>query len=622
MLKTYIDKLSGLKMTIISGLFLLGSFVLMITKTRTSFDPAWISVLISGLPLVYYAVVRLIFQRSISSPLLISIAMAAAIITGELFAAGEVAFIMAAGGLLEEYTTERAQKGISKLMSLAPQQGRRINGAIEEIIPAGQIQKGDIIRVFPGETIPVDGEIISGETSADQSVMTGESLPVDKMIGDSVFSGTMNLYGSVDVRALHVGKDSSLQKMIDLVKEAENKKAPTQRIVDKWASWLVPAALLIAVITYLATGEVVRAVTVLVVFCPCALTLATPTSIAAAIGQAAKHGVLIKSGEALEKMGKTDFIAFDKTGTLTQGKLEVSDIISFDAEIPPEELLALVCAAEIRSEHPLAKAVAAYAKINCIEIPKADNFKMAAGMGVQSNVSGSVILCGNRLYFKENGILLNDNTEKELKRLQKHGKASILAAKDGSCIGVIALSDLLRENIKSIVAGLEQINAEVALLTGDNRQAAEYFAQNAGIKNIYSELLPADKAAIIRRLQSEGKKVCMTGDGVNDAPSLKTADVGIAMGNIGSDMAIEAADIALMNDNIANILYIKKLSNAAITSIKQNITLSMLINFAAIGLSVYGLLNPVTGALVHNLGSVIVVLNAARLYDRKVMVGF
>ncbi|HII09134.1 MAG TPA: cation-translocating P-type ATPase, partial [Methanosphaera sp.] len=319
-------------MTIVGGIFLLISlyFVLTGTPIPTYMDPAWITVIICGIPLVYLALTRLIYEHWISSALLIVMAMVASIYIGEIFAAGEVTFIMALGALLEEYTVERSKRGLTDLINLKPEKGRLLiteNGKnIEKEVQATEIQIGDILRVLPGEKIPVDGIIIHGDTSIDQSVMTGESLPLDKTVNDEVFSGTLNLHGSIDIKATKVGKDSSLEKLIRLVQEADEKQAPTQRIADKWATWLVPVALAIAIVTYFITGNLERAVTILVVFCPCALILATPTAIMAAIGQATKQGVLIKSGEALEIMGNVDTITFDKTGTLTFGNLEVSDI--------------------------------------------------------------------------------------------------------------------------------------------------------------------------------------------------------------------------------------------------------------------------------------------------------
>ena len=330
MFKKINDFLAGWPMTLVGGIFLAASFILPRIGVPAGENLAWVCVIICGIPLLYPAIWRLIFNKGISrisSALLISMAMIAAVLIGDLFAAGEVAFIMEIGALLEDMTTERAKKGLKNLIALAPAAGRVIRNGEEINVPVEEIVKDDIVRILPGETIPVDGVIISGETSIDQSVMTGESLPVDKSEGDSVFSGTINRFGTIDFKASKVGEDSSLQKLIRMVEDAEKNQAPTQRIADKWASWLVPVALLIAVFAYLITGNIVRGVTVMVVFCPCALVLATPTAIMAAIGQATKHGIIIKSGEALEKMGNVDIIAFDKTGTLTFGKLEVTDVI-------------------------------------------------------------------------------------------------------------------------------------------------------------------------------------------------------------------------------------------------------------------------------------------------------
>ncbi|MDV0445585.1 putative copper-exporting P-type ATPase V [Methanimicrococcus sp. At1] len=623
LLKKLFDVCSGTPATIFAGLFLIPSLYLFLTGQEQSvlIDPGWVTVIVCGYPLMYLAITRLVYQKWVSSALLICIAMVASIYIGEVFAAGEVAFIMAIGAILEEKTVERSKKGIKKLINLAPTQGRRITMkdgvAAEEMVPAEEIKKGDLLRILPGETIPVDGEIITGNTSVDQSIMTGESLPVDKTIGDNVFCGTVNRFGAVDIRATEVGEDSSLQKLIRLVQEAENNQAPMQRIVDKWATWLVPIALGIAVAAYLWTGELVRAVTVLVVFCPCALVLATPTSIIAAIGQATKHGVIIKSGEALENMGKVDSIAFDKTGTLTHGDLEVSDVVSFDPDLSETDILSMTAAAESYSEHPLGKAVTAHAK-NCgLEIPESSDFFMIPGKGIRSIVDGKSVFCGNAGFMAENNVSVGDEVHSELEHLRSEGKASILIAANSRVIGVVALSDTLRTAAKEMVAELKEMNTNVVLLTGDHKQTADYFASIVGITEVRSELLPADKVSEIQKMKDEGHIVCMIGDGVNDAPALKTADVGVSMGGMGSDIAIDASDIALMGDDIEKIPYLKRLSNATIWTIKFNITLSMIINAIAIYFSVTGYLTPVTGALVHNVGSVLVVLNAALLYDRN-----
>ncbi|MBR4000261.1 MAG: cation-translocating P-type ATPase [Clostridia bacterium] len=629
MLKKINDILAGVPATIIAGLFLLLDLVphmiekfggSAVSPTVFPFDPAWVTVVISGIPMLYLAVWRVIHNpgiRKISSALLISIAMIAAIAIGDLFAAGEVAWIMAIGAILEDMTTERAKKGLKKLISLAPTQGRRIVNGKEEMIPAEKIGEGDVLRILPGETIPVDGMILTGETSVDQSIMTGESLPVDKAVGDDIFCGTINRFGSIDIRATKVGEDSSLQKLIRMVQEAEDKKAPMARIADKAASWLVPAALMIAVIAGIVTKDIVRAVTVLVVFCPCALVLATPTAIMAAIGQATRHGVIIKSGEALEKMGKVNTVAFDKTGTLTYGHLEVSDVISFEETIDENALLSLAASAEAKSEHPLGKAIVACAKTRGIAVIESGAFRMTAGKGIYAEVSGRKLFCGNEDYLAENGAVLTDEVRETVEALRTQGKASVLAAENGRCIGVLAMSDVLRPEARGMVDRLHGMNTDIVLLTGDNQKTADYFAKQVGIRQIRAQLLPAEKVKSITEIQNEGKTVCMIGDGVNDAPALKTANVGVAMGGLGSDIAVEAADVVLMRDDISKLPYLKRLSNAAVGTIKFSITLSMLINILAVVLSVRGVLTPTTGALVHNAGSCFVVLIAALLYDRK-----
>lgn len=616
MFKKINDFLAGWPMTIVGGLLLLASFILPRAGHPEGEKLAWVCVVICGIPLLYLSIWRVIHNRGIakiSSALLISIAMIAAIWIGDLFAAGEVAFIMQIGALLEDMTTERAKKGLKNLIVLAPETGRVIASGRESTVPVEQIGVADTVRVLPGETIPVDGVILTGETSVDQSVMTGESLPVDKAVGDGVFSGTINRFGAIDIEVTKVSGDSALQKLIRMVEDAENHQAPTQRIADRWASWLVPVALTIAVLTWLITGNIVRGVTVMVVFCPCALVLATPTAIMAAIGQATKHGVIIKSGEALEKMGGVDTIAFDKTGTLTYGRLEVSDILPM-TDMTPDALLILAASAERLSEHPLGRAIAERAKDMPL-LPVSD-FKMSAGKGISATIEGVRYRLGNEKYIAEAGIRLDGNAQAALDRLRGEGKASVIVADERRVVGIIALSDVLRPEAADMVNRLGSMNTRAVLLTGDHATAARFFASRVGIQDVRADLLPEEKVGIVSELKRTGT-VCMIGDGVNDAPALKTADVGVAMGAMGSDIAVDAADVALMTDDISKLPYLKWLSNATVRTIRTAITLSMCINLAAVTLSVLGVLNPTTGALVHNAGSCFVVLLAALLYDRK-----
>ena len=620
MVKAANDFLSGIKMTMLGGISLIISLAITWNNFSLKIDPAWLAVLICGIPLMYLAIYRVINNdgiSKISSALLITIAMMAAIAIGDLFAAGEVAFIMAIGAIIEEKTTNRAKKGLQNLISLTPQQGRIIVNGEEKIVPTDSILAGDVLRILPGEKIAADGKIIRGNTSVDQSIMTGESLPADKTVGDEVFCGTINRFGSIEIKVTKAGSDSSLQKLINMVKDAENKKAPMQRIADKWASYLVPVALMIAVAAYFVTGDIVKAVTILVVFCPCALVLATPTAIMAAIGQATKHGAIIKSGEALETMGKVDTIAFDKTGTLTFGKLAVTDIVTFSRDIDKETLLTFAYSAEIFSEHPLAKAISDYAKKQDIAPKKVNNFRMYPGKGISAEIDGKKILCGNEKYLLENGVSLSSQSTEILTQLSSQGKAFVLVATDQIIVGVVALSDVLRPNAQTVIDKLKNMQVQPLLLTGDNKKTANYFARKVGVAKIYAQLLPEEKVANIANLKQSNHVVCMIGDGVNDAPALKSADVGVSMGSMGSDIAVDASDIALMSDDISKIPYLKRLSDATVQTIKFSISLSLCINFAAILLSLQGMLTPTTGALVHNAGSCLVVLIAALLYDRN-----
>ncbi len=617
--KNLILLFKSLPFTLIGGACLLLSLI--IPKIPLYLDPAWAALIICGVPLVQNAVRKLMYNKGISkisSALLISTAMVAAVAIGDLFAAGEVAFIMAIGELLEDKTTARAKKGLKQLVNLSPTVGRRIEENGEATMIAAQnIQIGDVLRILPGEAIPVDGEIISGETSVDQSVITGESLPVDKAVGDSVFCGTVNRFGSIDIRACKVGEDSSLQKLIRMVKEAENKKAPIQRIADRWASLLVPAALVIAVIAGLIKQDITVAVTVLVVFCPCALVLATPTAIMAAIGQATKQGVIIKSGEALEKMGRVTTVAFDKTGTLTHGKLTVSDIISFTPKLDQKQLLALIASVESKSEHPLGKATVEQARQAGAKLLQTEGFVMWAGKGVSAKVGAIKLYCGNERLIKEVGVKFNNKVLDTLDIIKSQGKAHIIAATEKEILGLIALCDSIKTESPAMLKQLNAGGINTVLLTGDSKKAASYFGKKLGINNLYAELLPEDKVRKIQELKRGNAAVCMIGDGVNDAPALKSADVSVAMGSAGSDIAVDAADIAIMGDDVSKIPYLMRLAKATVKTVRISIILSLAINLLAIVLSFFSLLNPTTGALVHNAGSVLVILFAALLYDRR-----
>ena len=575
------------------------------------FDAAWIAIIFCGVPIIMEAVTGLVTAFDIKADVLVSLALIASVCIGEDFAAGEVAFIMQLGALLEDLTVAKARAGIERLVHLTPQTARVIRDGREQVIPAGEVKVGDRIRVLPGETIAVDGEILSGQTSINQAVMTGESLPVDKAPGDPVSSGTVNQFGAFEMKATKVGEDSSIQRMIRLVQSADAGKARIVGLADRWATWIVVIALSAAGITWIATGEIIRAVTILVVFCPCALVLATPTAIMAAIGNATKHGFLVREGDALERLSAVVKITFDKTGTLTYGAPEVTAVKSV-SDYSEEEIYSFAAGAEQLSEHPLGKAV-----VRCYgrKPPVCEDFRMRPGEGVTATVSGKVVKAGNLKLLK--GMTISRELAAGAGRHLNEGSTVIYVAVDDRPAGYLVLSDTVREESKDMIAKLDRIGVQPVLLTGDHKNAADAIASQLGIREVHAGCLPEDKLNHIGAYQERGEAVCMIGDGINDAPALKKADVGIAMGGVGSDIAVDAADIALVDDEIRELPHLLSLSRRMMTTIKVNLTFSMTLNFLAIALAITGLLGPVIGALVHNAGSVLVIINSALLLNWK-----
>lgn len=580
------------------------------------FDAAWISVILCGIPIIMEAVIGLVTAFDIKADVLVSIALIASLCIGEDFAAGEVAFIMQLGALLEDLTVAKARAGIEKLVRLTPRTARIIKNGKEETVSAERVRVGDILRVLPGETIPVDGVIRSGQTSINQAVMTGESMPVDKKEGDEVSSGTVNQFGAFDMEAVKVGEDSSIQRMIRLVQSADAGKAKIVRLADRWATWIVVIALSAALVTGFATGEIIRAVTILVVFCPCALVLATPTAIMAAIGNATKHGFLVKEGDALERLAGVGIIAFDKTGTLTCGKPCVISVKSISENFSENEVYRLAASAERLSEHPLGKAVvSSYQQKLTLPFLQADDFQMIPGNGVSAMLDGEKILAGKEEFLENEGITVASS--EDVRNYLQEGCTIICIAAGKEHIGYVILSDTLRIESMETIEKIKQSGAEPVLLTGDNENAARHMAEKLRIGEVCSGCLPEDKLQYIDGFRKSGKSVCMIGDGVNDAPALKMADVGIAMGGIGSDIAVDAADIALVDDKVEELPHLLLLSKRMMTTIKWNLTFSMTLNFVAITLAITGILNPVVGALVHNAGSVLVIINSAFLLKWK-----
>lgn len=580
---------------LISAISLIASFILSIDYL------SWIAVILCGIPIFRECAEGLITEFDIKADLLVSIAIVASIIIGEVFAAGEIATIMAIGGFLEEYTVSKTQGRIKELVNMTPQVAVRIRNGKEERILASEVQIGDILKVLPGESIPTDGRIINGETSIDQSTLTGESIPVDKKANDDVYSGTINLYGSFTMETTKVSDDSSLQKLIKLVESSSPENANVVRQADKWATFVVAIAFTAAILTYLYTFEIARSVTILVVFCPCALVLATPTAIMAAIGNLTKYGILVKDGASIEELARTDELVFDKTGTLTYGTPEVVDIISNN----PKKMMRMLASLESKSEHPIAKAIVKYYD-NAEELLDIEDFTMHIGKGVTGIINGSKVIAGNINLMESENIDLKDYKSES-------SDITIFVAENGRLIGNVLLADTLRENSKETIRNLKKLRIKTTLLTGDNEKTARHIAKEVKVRNVKFNCLPEDKTNYIRGEQMLGHNIAMIGDGVNDAPSLKKANVGIAMGKIGSEISVEAANITLINDNVGDIPHLIGIARKTVRTINISIAFALTLNVVAMALAILGILNPIEGALIHNIGSVAVITYSSTL---------
>lgn len=611
----YLLELGGIKKDIaflvLSGLAVLAS---LFDYQPLPFDIAWVAIILCGLPIIIEAIIGLVTEFDIKADVLVSLALIAAVATGEIFAAAEVAFIMQIGALLEDITVAKARAGIEKLVNLTPQEARVLTASGAQFVKADEVQVGDILRVLPGETIPVDGEIIAGETSINQAVLTGESLPVDKTVGDMVSSGTVNQFGSFDMRVVKVGEDSSIQRMIRLVQSADAGKAKIVGLADRWATWVVVIALLSAIGTWAVTGEILRAVTILVVFCPCALVLATPTAIMAAIGNATKHGFLVREGDALERLANVKTVTFDKTGTLTFGMLKVIAVELIDSPVgcTSDSVYRLAASLEALSEHPLGKAIVkSFKEGSKTDILPVTEFKMLPGRGVSGKIASQLIVAGNERMMAEAGIEIASSVKTSGASYLDQGGTIVYVAVGQYLVGYLVLADTVRSESQAVIDKLNRIGVETVLLTGDNESAAYTIGSQLGIRSIRANCLPEDKLNYIE--SHENQSICMIGDGINDAPALKKAQVGIAMSGVGSDIAVDAADIALVDDEIKELPHLMALSKRMMSTIKWNLVFAMILNFTAIGLSFPGILTPVTGALVHNAGSVLVIINSALL---------
>ena len=602
---------------IISGLALATSLTFSWTGNAdkiAGFDPAWIAIVLCGVPIVLGAIVGVVKDHDITADVLVALALIGSLILKEFFAAGEVAFIMQIGSILEDFTSDRAKKGISKLIKLSPKKANLFVDGQIKIIEADQVKLGDILQVRAGESIPVDGKIIEGSTSIDQSAMTGESIPVEKNPGDLVMSGTINQNGSILIEAVKTAGDSSLQRMIMLAEAADAQKAKIVRKANVWAAWLVVISLTTAIVAGTIIGNThndfwlgfTRAVTVLVVFCPCAFVLATPTAISAGIGNASKHGLLIQSGEALERIASSNIAVFDKTGTLTKGKPAVVKVQTL-SDISDDELIKIAASGEALSNHPLAKAIIDYNKSGLYEIK---NHKTLAGSGIEFEIDGKKYMVGKveeNLVGAENAVVAGAKESASLVSLYCESKL----------LGIIFIQDALKENARKMVETLKALNIRTVMLTGDNENSARYVAAQTGLDDFKASCSPEDKMNYIKNQEAKGNKVAMFGDGVNDSLALCSAFAGIAMGGIGSDVAIESADAVIVHDNLDAVPYLFKISRKTQGRITFNLCLSMVINFAAVALAISGILNAVWGALFHNCGSVLVVISAFLLLFYK-----
>jgi len=559
------------------------------------FDLSWIAIILCGLPIIKEAIEALIHEKDIKADLLVSIAIISSTIIGELFAAGVIALIMTIGGFLEEYTVSKTQNEIKNLINITPTTATLIkDNNTEKKINAKDIKTNDIIKVLPGEIIPGDGIIIDCNSSISQAALTGESLPVDKGTGDEVFSGTINLYGSIIIKATKNGENSSVNQLIKLIESSKPENAKIVKAADKWATWIV-------------THEILRSVTVLVVFCPCALVLATPTAIIAAIGNLSKKGILVKDGESLEELAKVNDLILDKTGTLTCGEPEVSEIISCNDKYSKKEIIHILASLENKSEHPLAKSIVKYYKNHENKaLKEVNDFEIIPGTGVKGKIRNDELIAGNRK-------ILNKTYETEL----DDETTAVYLCKNNQLIGAVLLSDFLRNNAVDVILNLKAMNVTPILMSGDNKNTTRNIAAKAGIDKYKYDCLPEDKSNYIKELQLNDKKVAMIGDGLNDASSLKKANVGISMGSIGSDISIEASNITLIHDNISDLPHLFKLSRKTLKTINVGIAFALILNLIATILAIFGLLNPIEGAFVHNIGSVIVIIYASSLLKYK-----
>lgn len=602
----------------INGVLLLAGFIISISGVPQV--GKWLyfgSAVIGGIPLFMLASKAVFKNHDITAGFMASVAMIAAIIVGEYSAAALVVFMFAIGDWLENMTIARANNALRDLARLVPPTVTVRRNGKELSIPVEQVKVDDIVLVRAGERIGVDGVLVSGSGSVDQAAITGESMPVEKRAGDEIFAGTLNEVGAFEIRVTRTGDSTALGHIVQLVKEAQAQQAPVQRLANKYARILVPVTFTIAVVVFLLTRDITRSITVLVVVCPCALVLATPTAVVAAIGNAAKRGMLVKSGAVIEQVGRVDVVALDKTGTLTHGKPVVQEVICLDG-FHRDELLALAAGAERFSEHPIGRSIVKAVETRNLPLHEPQEFQVLPGFGVTARVQEHQVVMGNRVLLAEHGIPWSAELDLRVQGLETEGHTVIPVAVNGSVAGLIAIADTPRSEAKNAIAELKRLGVrEVIMITGDNPRTAARIAGELGIDRVFAEVLPQDKLKIIRGLQAEGKKVMFAGDGVNDAPALAAADIGVAMGMAGTDVALETASVGLMEDEIERLPQIIDLSRKSLRVIRGNVVFSMSMNVLSVVLGGFGIIGPAIGALMHELSALPVLANSARLINYR-----
>ncbi len=576
----------------------------------------YLAAALAGSIYIWWSALQGIRERDFTADIPVSFATAGALIIGQYAAAAVVAVLLLVGGMMEEFVSARAGNALDSLAKLLPDQVTVRRDGQDHVVSLEEVRSGDLVLIRSGDRIPVDGTVMLGTASVNQAAITGESLAVEKQIGDIVYAGTLNEIGALEVQATKVGAETTLGHIRRMVAEAQEQKAPIERILDRYAKFYTPAALLLGALVWWWSGDILRAITILIVFCPCVMVLATPTALVASIGNAALRGSLVKKGATIEALAKVNAIAFDKTGTLTEGRPKLTAVLPLSG-MKEQELLRMAAIAEKFSEHPLGGALVQAATERGLSLSDPEEFTVLAGLGVRVKIDGSLLILGRPSLLKEQGIALDREIKSRATNLAAVGRTVIMAALDGKVIGMFGLEDTLRPEAKEVIVRLKKLGVRTVLVTGDNTATAERIAADLGISEVHAEVFPEQKVEIVKQLQADGRTVAFVGDGVNDGPALATANVGVAMGIAGTDVAIETAEIALLADDLAKLPHLLGLSRQAMRAIRQNLVFSLGVLAIAVGLAIPGILSPVTGALLHELSSIPVIANSARLIGVK-----